>query len=447
MNFEYDVAFSFAGEDRELARVIASIAQANELRVFIDEQHYWESWGRNLNEYLGAIYDGKTKHCVILVSKAYCEKSYTNLERRRALDHALESRTEYILPILLDDSWPEGLPRSTSFLDSRRLSATAIGQALVLKVKGPDTIVTVPPGIAEPKVVAAGAVDTSAGARNSGLEFVDIRIAPECNVWKLKESANSEGGLQFKGGFGDYEDPIFDIVVINRSAEPLLLLAVGIEVVAASCKSWVILGGRSAEPLDLHRTYQLDLPDVWLALARSVKQGKPVSETSSCRLPDPILFEARRPYRFGLQLFEYTDCCPPEVDLYFTARTDRGEARSLTASLRYTLGSDIPSAKRYKRFLDPALAEQDAQAALRFERETPYKWLVKHSNIEGELQAAAHQFWEQAGKPEGRDLEFWTAAEREVASRLLEENYLYGAYKRPLLDGERPRAAFHRVVT
>jgi hypothetical protein len=183
--YEYDAALSFAGTDREVARVIAEIAQANGLRMFIDEQHVWESWGKNLNEYLGDLYDYRARYCVILISKDYCEKSYTNLERRRALDRALESKSEYILPVRLDDSWLDGLPRATAYLDLRQISSAAVAEALIRKIKGANVDVHVPQGIAASKVVPAEDISTvvpNVAAPSGVLEFIQIRPAAECKA-------------------------------------------------------------------------------------------------------------------------------------------------------------------------------------------------------------------------------------------------------------------------
>jgi hypothetical protein len=100
------------------------------------------------------------------------------------------------------------------------------------------------------------------------------------------------------------------------------------------------------------------MPDIWLALANRKMHGVPIHENASCRLPDPIVIEPGRPYRVGLHLFDYTNCCPTGVDLYFTARTDRGEARSGRATLGYTIGSEIPRVQRYRRLVEPGAAER-----------------------------------------------------------------------------------------
>jgi hypothetical protein len=39
-----------------------------------------------------------------------------------------------------------------------------------------------------------------------------------------------------------------------------------------------------------------------------------------------------------------------------------------------------------------------------------------NTNLE-EIQTRAYQLWEQAGKPEGRDQEFWHQAERELMEK------------------------------
>jgi hypothetical protein len=349
-NYEFDAALSFAGADREIARAIAGAAAANGLRVFFDEQHVWESWGKNLNEYLGEIYDRKSRFCVVLISREYCEKSYTNLERRRALDRALESKVEYILPVRLDDSWLEGLPRATAYFDLRKDGLAAVAEALVRKVKGGDAQVTLPEGLGAARgVVVDGVGLEKRGGGERILQFVDIRIAPECTAWKDPALTDEGEVLEFTGGVGFYEDPIFDITVMNVSGDAVVLTAVGIEVLGASCDRILMLGGGGAAPLELHRTYQLDLPDVWRALAE--KGSRAMEERARCRLPDPIVIDSRRAYRFGLHLFDYTNCCPTGVTMKFWARTDRGDVRSSKAELSYTIGGDIPPLVRFRKML------------------------------------------------------------------------------------------------
>jgi len=435
--YKYDVAISFAGSDRELARVIVSIAEANGLRVFLDEQHLWESWGKNLNEYLGEIYDHQSQFCLILISKDYCEKAYTNLERRRALDRALESGVEYILPVRVDDSWLEGLPRSTAYLDLRTMTSIQVGELLVQKVKGPDVRVMLPDGIKDSKIELLKQTDGDSPVMqphtqsNQPVDFVAIQVAQECKAWKLQEPSANFSGLFFRGGTAYYEDPIFDITIISRHDKPLLLTSIGIQVVRLSEGGYgPIFGGGGAEPLNLHRTYKLPLPDLLQTLAEKQRalgiswgDAVDVNELSYCRLPDPIVIESYRPYRFGLHLFDYVNFCPTEVELFFWANTDRGEARSERARLVFVIGSDIPQVQRYKRLLKGKEEIED-----QLERHFHYSG---SEGLQQQLQRMAYDFWERAGRPRGRDKEFWSRAEEELP-RILDDGALYGMHKRPL---------------
>lgn len=349
--FDFDVALSFAGEDREVARVIGEIAQANGLRVFVDEFYVQELWGRNLVEELEDIYARRAHYCLILISEAYCRKPYTNAERRFALDRAIREREEYILPVVLDDSWPPGLPRSTSILDLRRYTPQEVGAILVRKLK-PDTAEPVSPSPAAlaPKVRQLPLGEAVLGPQDgsSPVRFAAVDLAPECHAWKQRQPWRFDAGI--------FEDPTFDITLVNRGDEPVLLTAVGVEFLAARTNMLIMGGGASSDVVHLHRIYRLELPDVWAALAAAEKASPPASgqlsairELAYCRLPDPVLMQGQAPYRYGLDLFDYPQLCPDYVELCFWIRTDAGEFRSPRASLHYLLPGSYGGVVRYAR--------------------------------------------------------------------------------------------------
>ena len=53
---EFDVALSFAGEQRDYVRAVASELTKNGIRVFFDEDNEIALWGKNLAEELQRIY-------------------------------------------------------------------------------------------------------------------------------------------------------------------------------------------------------------------------------------------------------------------------------------------------------------------------------------------------------------------------------------------------------
>src|SRR5438128_1812741 len=104
MTQAYEVALSFAGEDRNYARELADDLARRGVRVFFDEFEKDRLWGEDLYTYLTDIYQNGTRYVVMLISKFYPEKLWTNLERKAAQAKALQQQTPYILPIRLDDT-------------------------------------------------------------------------------------------------------------------------------------------------------------------------------------------------------------------------------------------------------------------------------------------------------------------------------------------------------
>jgi len=106
----YDVALSFAGEQRLEAERIATLLKANGIRVFYDNDQTPVLWGRDLATELARIYEHEARYCLMLISKAYAEKMWTKHERKSALARALAQDDEYILPVRFDATMLGGIP-------------------------------------------------------------------------------------------------------------------------------------------------------------------------------------------------------------------------------------------------------------------------------------------------------------------------------------------------
>ena len=190
--YEFDVAISFAGTEREYAQAIAKLAIANGLKVFLDELFQADLWGENLVEQLSDIYETRAKYCLIIVSNQYCDRIYTNIERRAALDRAIQSKNSYILPIMTDGSWVKGLPKATVALDLRRHSAIHITQLLIQKVTGTaPSKLKIPDGLRITRLPIATLsavdlethlIDLCAASRESGVRAFGCLIYDESSV-------------------------------------------------------------------------------------------------------------------------------------------------------------------------------------------------------------------------------------------------------------------------
>lgn len=78
--FEYDVALSFAGEDRRFVEECAEILRSLCINVFYDNYEKEVLLGKNLYSYLADIYQNRARFAVVFVSKAYKEKRWTKHE-------------------------------------------------------------------------------------------------------------------------------------------------------------------------------------------------------------------------------------------------------------------------------------------------------------------------------------------------------------------------------
>jgi hypothetical protein len=133
--YRYDVALSFAGEDRALVESVARYLVDCDVRVFYDEFFTHELWGKDLFQHFATIYRDKARFCLVFVSNAYRNKVWPKHELRQAQERALFSSVEYILPIIIDDVDLPGLNRTTGFIDARKTHAWTIG-GLVLRKLG-----------------------------------------------------------------------------------------------------------------------------------------------------------------------------------------------------------------------------------------------------------------------------------------------------------------------
>jgi len=134
MNYEYDIAISFAGENRKYASDLANILEKHSVRVFYDDFEQANLWGKNLYDHFSEIYSKKSKFCVMFLSKDYAVKAWTTLERQNAQARAFKENKEYILPIKIDDTEIPGIPTTIGYLDLRKISIDEIAILLLKKL-------------------------------------------------------------------------------------------------------------------------------------------------------------------------------------------------------------------------------------------------------------------------------------------------------------------------
>lgn len=132
---EYDVAISFAGEDRSVAESIAEKLNKGGVKVFYDSYEKATLWGKDLYEHLNDVYKNKAKFCLMVISNNYRDKQWTNHERKAAQARAFSQNKEYILPLKLDDTEIPGLNETIGYVDYRTSDSDEVVLLLKSKLK------------------------------------------------------------------------------------------------------------------------------------------------------------------------------------------------------------------------------------------------------------------------------------------------------------------------
>ncbi len=116
MIYEYDVALSFAGEDRKFVEECAEILRSLNINVFYDNYEKDVLLGKNLYNYLADIYQNRARFAVVFVSKSYKEKRWIKHELEYITVRKFKQDDEYILPVKLDKTELDEIPTTTGYL-------------------------------------------------------------------------------------------------------------------------------------------------------------------------------------------------------------------------------------------------------------------------------------------------------------------------------------------
>ena len=105
--FDYDIALSFAGENRDLARHIASQLRDLDVPVFLDEQFEVNLLGQTWTKVFREIFSEKSRFVVCLLDQYHLAKIWPTFEREHFLDRINEGN---VIPIFLDNTKFLGIP-------------------------------------------------------------------------------------------------------------------------------------------------------------------------------------------------------------------------------------------------------------------------------------------------------------------------------------------------
>lgn len=130
---KYEVALSFAGEQRAYVEKVASVLRENGISVYYDQYDQVGMWGKNMVDHFENIYGKDAQYVVMFISKEYAEKAWTNHERQVILARKLYD-DGFLLPVKFDATKINGLPGTVAYLDLRKISESDLASKILQKV-------------------------------------------------------------------------------------------------------------------------------------------------------------------------------------------------------------------------------------------------------------------------------------------------------------------------
>ncbi|MFE0356347.1 toll/interleukin-1 receptor domain-containing protein [Streptomyces nigra] len=132
--FEFDIALSFAGEDRHYVQGIAELLKQGGVRIFYDEYAAAHLWGQDLYTTLDEVYRKRARFAIVFVSRHYVSKPWTRHERMSAQARAMTNVDPYFLPVRIDDSELPGLRPTIGYIDARNTTQEQLVELIKKKL-------------------------------------------------------------------------------------------------------------------------------------------------------------------------------------------------------------------------------------------------------------------------------------------------------------------------
>jgi hypothetical protein len=132
----YDLAVSFAGEQRDYVAATVAACKALGLTVFYDKDKNNEWWGGNFIRHQRSVYSAETRFFVPFISTEYLAKPIPMDEFSAAMMTAVKQGDGYILPVLVGDVRvpPDLLHPHIHYLRSDDHTPEQLAEALARKV-------------------------------------------------------------------------------------------------------------------------------------------------------------------------------------------------------------------------------------------------------------------------------------------------------------------------
>jgi hypothetical protein len=135
--FPWDVAVSFAGQDRPIVEEFRAVLNESGYTVFYDFDEQHKLWGENLRRKLSDVYAHDAQYMVVFLSENYPERDWTSFELEIGREAKTKRTGAYLLPVLVDDVEVIGLSKDVAHVDLRKVSIAEVANLLIQKIEDP----------------------------------------------------------------------------------------------------------------------------------------------------------------------------------------------------------------------------------------------------------------------------------------------------------------------
>lgn len=198
VSYKYEVAISFAGEDRAFAEAVAKGLREAGVEVFYDNFYAADLWGEDLSAKLRKVYHDSSEFCIMVISQHYVQKMWTIFERQQAIERLIREKGKaYVLPVRLDgyDGEVPGLSGAIGYLSVSSKGPQRVIDSFLAKV-GRKSAAPTPP--ASP-----------------------VTIAPKPHIPKIKRSfTDREKNAFLKDSFGEIVDLLQQFMTDTKNEHP-----------------------------------------------------------------------------------------------------------------------------------------------------------------------------------------------------------------------------------
>jgi hypothetical protein len=185
----FQVALSFAGEQRPLAAAVADRLSATLGRdqVFYDRYYEADLARLDLDIYLQALYHERSRLVVVILGKDYNREEWPGLEWRAVRDLIKMKSSERIVLVRVDDAPVPGVFGLDGYLDARHLSPELIADHILERLRRLEPSPTPGSGAREPAAADGATSESSAsGACECTSETGSSSMAPGSRVTSLR---------------------------------------------------------------------------------------------------------------------------------------------------------------------------------------------------------------------------------------------------------------------